>query len=190
MNFRKMKNCILLIVSACLFVNTLKLYAQDKTNVSGVYPHLAMVADQTPRTEAGTGALFPWANRLWVITYVAHFSGTGSGTGLYEINDKMEIRKRPESVVGTYANRFLHGPTNQLIIGPHIIDHNGNVRTIEGVINHRLAATMAHLTDPANKVYFLAMEGQFFEVDVHTLETKLLFNLCDELKEQKVQASF
>ena len=73
----------------------------------------------------------------------------------------MEIRKRPESVVGTYANRFLHGPTNQLIIGPHIIDHNGNVRTIEGVINHRLAATMAHLTDPANKVYFLAMEGQF-----------------------------
>lgn len=185
MNIRKMKNCILLIVSACWFVNTLKLYAQDKTNVSGVYPHLAMVADQTPRTEAGTGALFPWANRLWVITYVAHFSGTGSGTGLYEINDEMEIRKRPESVVGTYANRFLHGPTNQLIIGPHIIDHNGNVRTIEGVINHRLAATMAHLTDPANKVYFLAVEGQFFEVDVHTLETKLLFNLCDELKEPK-----
>ena len=47
MNIRKMKNCILLIVSACWFVNTLKLYAQDKTNVSGVYPHLAIV-EQVP----------------------------------------------------------------------------------------------------------------------------------------------
>ena len=82
MNIRKMKNCILLIVSACWFVNTLKLYAQDKTNVSGVYPHLAMVADQTPRTEAGTGALVPWAPRLWGITYVAHVRGPGSGTGV------------------------------------------------------------------------------------------------------------
>ena len=29
------------------------------------------------------------------------------------------------------------------------------------------------------------MEGQFFEVDVNTLDTKLLFNLYDELKEPK-----
>ncbi len=39
-----------------------------------------MVADHSPRTEAGTGALMPWANRLWVITYVAHTSWSGSGT--------------------------------------------------------------------------------------------------------------
>ena len=152
-------------------------------NASGVYPHLAMVADQTPRTEAGTGALFPWADRLWIVTYVAHMEGTGSGTGLYEINDKMEIRKRPESVVGTYANRLLHGPSNQLIIGPHVIDMQGNVRTIDGVKKHRLAATMTHLSDQENKVYFLAMEGEFFEVDINSLETKLLFNLMDELNE-------
>ena len=154
-------------------------------NVSGVFPHLAMVADHSPRTEAGTGALFPWADRLWIVTYVAHMEGTGSGTGLYEINEKMEIRKRPESVVGTYANRMLHGKTNQLIIGPHIIDVNGNVKTIDGVKNHRLAATLPHLKDPDNKVYFLAMEGQFFEVNVNTLETTLLFNLMDELNEPK-----
>ena len=58
----------------------------------------------------------------------------------------MEIHKRPESVVGTYANRLLHGPTNQLIIGPYIIDMKGNVRVIDGVKDHRLAATMTHLT--------------------------------------------
>lgn len=175
------KTIILLILSVvCIY----PIYAQQ-FNASGVFPHLAMVADQTPRTEAGTGALFPWADRLWIVTYVAHMEGSGSGTGLYEINQKMEIRKRPESVVGTYANRLLHGPSNQLIIGPHIIDMEGNVRTIDGVKKHRLAATLSHLTDPANKVYFLAMEGEFFEVDVNTLETKLLFNLMDELKEPK-----
>lgn len=157
----------------------------QQLNASGVFPHLAMVADQTPRTEAGTGALFPWANRLWVVTYVAHLERSGSGTGLYEITPDMKIRKRPESVVGTYANRLLHGPTNQLIIGPHIIDMEGNVRTIDGVKEHRLAATLSHLADPENKVYFLAMEGEFFETNVHTLETKLLFNLMDELKEPK-----
>ena len=139
-----------ILISVLLVLGCLnnKALSQQQINCSGVFPHLAMVADQTPRTEAGTGALFPWANRLWVVTYVAHFSATGSGTGLFEINDKMEIHKRPESVVGTYANRLLHGPTNQLIIGPYVIDMNGNVRVIDGVKDHRLAATMTHLTDP------------------------------------------
>ena len=130
------------------------LIAQQKTSVSGVFPQLAMVANHSPRTEAGTGGLMPWANRLWVITYVAHLSPSGSGTGLYEINDQMELKKRAESIVGTYANRFIHAPSNQLIIGPYAIDTLGNVRVINGVKNFRLAATMAHLTDPEKKVYF------------------------------------
>ena len=168
------------IIGICLCA--ISLQAQEQVNVSGVFPHLAMVGGHELRTEAGVGALFPWADRLWIVTYVAH---VGSETGLYEINDKMEIRKHPESVVGTYANRILHGYSDQLIIGPHIIDKNGNVRTFKDLVKHRLAATMLHLTDPENKVYFLVMEGQFFEADVHTLETKLLFNLMDELNEPK-----
>ncbi|MBD3265076.1 hypothetical protein GF373_00270 [bacterium] len=153
--------------------------------VSGVFPDLAMVADHQPRTEAGTGALLPWADRLWVVTYVAHMKGTGSGTGLYEIDvnedGKLQRTKRPESVVGTYANRMVHAQSNQIIIGPHIIDTEGNVRTINAIKNHRLTATMEHLTDPKNKVYFLAMEGEFFEVNVHTLEAKELYQLTDTL---------
>lgn len=155
-----------------------------KMQVSGIFPDLALVAGHSPRTEAGIGAMVPWANKLWMVTYVAHMKKTGSGTGLYEIDENMNLTKRAESVVGTYANRLVHGPSNQLIIGPHIIDTLGNVRTIDGVKDHRLAATMEHLTDN-NKVYFLAMEGQFFEVDVHTLKTTELFNLMQELNEPK-----
>ena len=40
---------------------------------------------------------------------------------------------------------------------------------------------MRHLTDPANKVYVLAMEGRFYETDVHSLETKFLVDLQQEL---------
>ncbi len=175
---------ILLLLVGNAVVHAQENNPNSKIQVSGIFPSLAMVADHSPRTEAGIGAMVPWANRLWVVTYVAHMSRTGSGTGLYEIDENMNLTKRPESVVGTYANRLIHGPSNQLIIGPHIIDTLGNVRTIDGVKGHRLAATMEHLTDN-NKVYFLAMEGQFFEVDVHTLETKELFNLMVELDEPK-----
>ncbi len=177
----KLKKLIVLACAVCLHINALP--QQQKTQVSGVFPDLAMVAGHSPRTEAGTGAMMPWADRLWVITYVAHMKETGSGTGLYEIDKDMNLKKRPESVTGTYANRLVHGPSHQLIIGPHIIDTLGNVRTIDGVKEHRLAATMEHLTDPDNKVYFLAMEGDFFEVDVNTLATTKLFQLMDELDE-------
>jgi len=174
----------LLLVAACMEAEDRdKTVQTDCLEVSGVFPHLAMVAEHSPRSEAGIGGLMPWADRLWAITYVAHLEGTGSGTGLYEIDGEMNLCKRPESVVGTYANRLIHGGSNQLIIGPYLIDVEGNVRLIDGVKNHRLAATMEHLTDPANMVYFLGMEGEFFEVNVRTLETRQLFDLMHELDE-------
>ncbi|NIT83141.1 MAG: hypothetical protein GWM98_16910, partial [Nitrospinaceae bacterium] len=46
---------------------------------------------------------------------------------------------------------------------------------------YRLTATMRHLEDPENKVYFLSMEGPLFEADVHTLKVKQLFDLAGEL---------
>ncbi len=153
--------------------------------VSGVFPSLALTASHYPRTEAGTGALMPWANRLWVMTYVAHLAGTGNGTGLYEIDENLQLKKNPASIVGTYANRLIHTHSMQLAIGPYLIDTLGNVRLIKEFSNHRLAATMNHLTDPVNKLYYLAMEGEFFEVDVHTLKVTQLFQLMDELQEPK-----
>ena len=150
---------------------------------SGVVPKLAVSAGlQGPRSECGIGALVPWADRLWLITYVAHKAGSGSGTGLYEIDGDFNLRKRPESVVGTYANRFVHAPTTQMIIGPHIIDAERRVRTFRDLADSRLTATMTHLVDPANKVYFLGMEGEFWEADVRTLRVQRLFDLCKELE--------
>ena len=151
-------------------------------NINGIIPSLSVRADLgPPRSESGIGALMPWAGKLWMVTYVSHKAGTGSGTGLYEIDENLTMRKRPESIVGTYANRMIHRQSNQLIIGPHIIDTEGNVRNIEEFQNHRLTATMEHLDDPTNKVLFLTMEGLLFETDVKTLETKQLFDLVKEL---------
>ena len=154
----------------------------SRTGISGVFPHLAVKAGHFPaRTETGIGALMPWAERLWFVTYVAHKSATGSGTGLFTVDDDLGIAKHPQSVVGTYANRMIHKQSSQCIIGPHIIDTEGAVRTFRELVNTRLAATCEHLFDPANKVYFLGMEGEFYEADVKTLKVTQLANLLTEL---------
>ena len=150
-------------------------------NINGVFPHLHVTADLVPRrTEAGIGALMPWADRLWMVTYPSN-PRSGSGTGLYEIQPDLTMRKRPESIVGTFANRMVHRASDQMIIGPHIIDAGGQVRTIEAIADARLTATMQHLHDPEHLVYFLGMEGELFEVDVHTLRATQLFDLTREL---------
>jgi hypothetical protein len=149
--------------------------------IGGVFPHMTVMAKGLgSNSEAGIGALIPWAQKLWAVGYVAHING--QGLGLYEIGEDMTMRRHPASVTGTFANRLPHWPSGQAFIGPYAIDADGNVRTIEALKNVRLAATCDHLTDPANKVYFLGMEGGFWETDVHTLETKHLFNLVKELQ--------
>ena len=150
---------------------------------SGVVPRLALQAGLgPPRTECGVGALMPWAGRLWAVAYVSHKKETGVGTGLYEIDEDFRLTQRPESRVGTYTNRMVHFASSQLIIGPHVIDPDRNVRTIEPLVDVRLCSTMAHLEDPDNKVYMLGMEGEFFEMDVRSLEVRQLADLVAELQ--------
>ena len=143
---------------------------------SGIYPHLAAIADSY--SECGIGAVVPWADRLWYVSYVSHKSG--GGVGLYEITPELSIRRRPESVVGTHAGRMIHGESNQLIIGPYLIDGQANVRVFDDLTTERVTAVMRHLTDPARKVYVQAMEGCLYEADVHTLEVTPLFDLSKE----------
>ncbi len=166
--------------------------------IQGVYPHLASLS--TSYTEAGIGALVPWADRLWYVSYVAHIQG--EGVGLYEILAgcssqqtglgssvkpsadgplPLAIRRHPASIVGTHANRMIHPETQQLLIGPYVIDAKGQVRVIKQLVHERLTGTMRHLTDPAHKVYYLAMEGAFYEVDLATLQARKLFELTKEL---------
>ncbi len=149
--------------------------------VKGVFPKMTVMAEGVGSdSEAGIGALIPWAEKLWAIGYVSHIRG--KGLGLYEISEDMTMRKHPASVTGTFANRMVHWDSEQAFIGPHAIDAKGNVRTIEALKGHRLTATMRHLKAPKEMVYFLTMEGLLFEVNVKTLEAKRLFNLVKELE--------
>jgi hypothetical protein len=153
---------------------------QAPLQINGVFPKLTVYAPgDGSDSETGIGALIPWADKLWAVGYVAHIRG--SGIGLYEISDDMTMRKHPASVTGTFANRLVHWETRQVVIGPHVIDAAGNVRTFAELSKHRLTATARHLEHPATMVYFLTMEGKLYEADLKTLESKQLFNLNDEL---------
>ena len=136
---------------------------------SGIYPELAYFNNEG---ECGTGAVVPWAGRLWVITYGPHLP-YGSSDKLYEITPDLTQIVRPESVGGTPANRMIHKESNQLIIGPYFIGANRDVRVIPPkLMPGRLTGNARHLSDPENKIYFATMEDGLYEVDVRTLAVK------------------
>lgn len=162
-----MKKLNLSVVSlTCLLGFAAALPAAEPRCLSGVYPHLAMFNNED---ECGTGAVVPWADRLWVVTYAPH-RPTGSSDKLYEITPDLRQIIRPESIGGTPANRMIHRESQQLFIGPYAIDANRNVRVIPyDKMFGRPTGNARHLTDPANKVYFATMEEGLYEVDVRTL---------------------
>ncbi len=146
--------------------------AAEEREVSGIYPHLATFNNEG---ECGTGAVVPWADRLWVISYGPH-KPTGSSDKLYEITPDLRQIVRPESIGGTPANRMIHRESKQLIIGPYFIDEQRNVRTIPYTsMFGRHTANARHLTDPAGKIYYATMEEGIYEVDVKTLAVKELW---------------
>ena len=140
--------------------------AETPPSFSGIYPHLAAFNDEG---ECGTGAVVPWAGRLWVITYAPH-KPTGSSDKLYEITPDLRQIIRPESVGGTPANRMIHRESQQLFIGPYVIDTNRGVRVLSPEkMFGRLTGNARHLTDPTNKIYYATMEEGLYEVNVKTL---------------------
>ncbi|WP_053183939.1 hypothetical protein [Sunxiuqinia dokdonensis] len=139
---------------------------------SGIYPHLAYYNNEG---ECGTGAVVPWADRLWVITYGPHLP-KGSSDKLYEITPDLKQIVREESIGGTPANRMIHKESNQLFIGPYAIDSVRNVRVIPyAKMPGRHTGNARHLTDPAGKIYYGTMEEGFYEVNVKTLQPTMLY---------------
>lgn len=153
--------------------------ASAKPVFSGIYPHLAMFNNEG---ECGTGAVVPWAGKLWVITYGPHLPN-GSSDKLYEISADLAQAIRPESVGGTPANRMIHKESNQLFIGPYAISAEGGVRAISPKsMPGRMTANARHLTDPAGKIYYATMEEGVYEVDVKTLAVAELFKDANSTK--------
>lgn len=157
----------------CLFlVGCLHLPAFAQVDYSGVYPHLVM---SNREGECGTGAVVPWADRLWVITYAPHMP-KGSTDKLYEITPDLKQIMRPESIGGTPANRMIHEESQQLFIGPYVIDAQRGVRTIPYTAMYgRPTGNARHLTEPAGKILYATMEEGIYEVDVNTLAVKDLW---------------
>lgn len=139
---------------------------------SGIYPHLAFFNNEG---ECGTGAVVPWAGKLWALTYAPHMP-KGSSDKLYEISPDLVPSVRPESIGGTPANRMIHRESGQLFMGPYAIDETGKVRVIPySELFGRPTANARHLVDPAGKIYCASMEEALYEIDVKTLAVTALY---------------
>jgi len=139
--------------------------------ISGIYPHLAVMNHSR---ECGIGAVVPWTGKLWFITYAPH-KPLGSDDKLYWIDRGCRLGAWPGSVGGTPAGRMIHRESNQLIIGPYLIDAKGHVRVIPPKrMPGRITAVARHLSEPERKVYFITMEEGLYEVDVYTLDVKTI----------------
>lgn len=161
-----------LSLTLCLALSFATLLRAAPTSWSGIYPHLASFNDED---ECGTGAIVPWAGKLWFLTYAPH-SPFGSSDKLYSVSPELALTIHPESIGGTPANRMIHKESEQLFIGPYAIGKNGKVRAISyEKMPGRPTGNARHLTDPAGKLYYASMEEGLYEVDVKTLEVKTLY---------------
>jgi len=166
-------------INKIVFVSSLVILLQfscsNKTEYkefSGIYPHLAYYNGDG---ECGTGAVVPWADRLWVVTYSPH-RPYGSDDKLYEITPDLDIIVRHESIGGTPANRMIHKESDQLFIGPYVIDDDRNIRTLSyKTIPGRHTGLARHLSDPKNRILLATMEAGFYDIDVKSLEPKTLY---------------
>ena len=75
--------------------------------ISGVYPHLTTYSQSRKdgkffkdrHEECGIGAIIPWADKLWMVTYAPHMP-RGSDHKLYSIDKDMNMTIHAESVGG------------------------------------------------------------------------------------------
>lgn len=150
--------------------------------ISGIYPHLTTYAHGRINgeygfgNECGIGALAEWNGKLYMINYAAH-QPKGSEHKLYIVDKALNMRIFEGSIGGTPTARMIHKESNQLLIGPYLIDSLDNIRVVPYTrMEGRLNAYARHLKDPENWVYMYDMEGMLYELNVHTLVVNKLFH--------------
>jgi hypothetical protein len=155
---------------------------KSQRKISGIYPHLSTYSHARIKgnyalgDECGIGAMAIWQDKLYMINYAAH-KPKGSEHKLYIVDKNKKTTIFEGSIGGTPAARMVHQESNQLFIGPYVIDNKSNIRVIPiKNMEGRLTAIARHLKEPENKVYYYDMEGMLYEVDVHTLKVVKLYN--------------
>ncbi len=129
----------------------------------------------TRATSAVRGPVVPWAGKLWWVSYSPHMP-RGSDDKLYAADKSLDLFHWTGSVGGTPANRMIHRESQQLLIGPYLINDEGKIRVIPpSVMPGRLTGNARHLTDPEHLVYYATMEEGFYSVDVNSLQVTQLF---------------
>ena len=120
-----------------------------------------------------------WAGGLY---YVSYLSVPNAGTGGYlyrvEANMSMTVLHHHNSC---YANRMIHPKTNQIVIGPYVIDTEGNIKIFKDLLSDRLGGMALHINKPDEMVYLLSMDGPLYEANVVTMEVTKLYDLADVL---------
>ncbi len=83
---------------------------------------------------------------------------------------------------------MIHKESNQLFIGPYVIDNDRNVRVIPySVMPGRHTGNARHLFHPAEMIYYGTMEEGFYEVDVHSLKVNELYKDGNNAKGNRVE---
>ena len=77
------------LLAAALLASAVFTKAAEPRGFSGIYPQLAMYNEEG---ECGTGAVVPWAGRLWVVAYAPH------QPHVQNVYRKLEVHSRGEAV--------------------------------------------------------------------------------------------
>lgn len=148
--------------------------------VNGIFPGItATASSEAVRSESGTGALMPWAGQLWMVSYLS-VPNAGSGSGFYTIYPNMTMEKL-HTHDSCYANRMIHPKTNQIVIGPYVVDTNATWRIFKPLLKDRIGGMAEHILNPDEMVYMLSMDGPLYEANVVTMEVNQLSDLVVEL---------
>lgn len=155
---------------------------------SGVFPALTVTADTaptgpnitSPRSECGVGAMMAWADKLYVVSYLS-VPNAGSGTGLYAIDANLQMTKLANHS-SVYANRMMVPAMNVIVIGPYIIDSQGNIQVLQDLLHVRIGGMAEHILYPDSMVYMLGMDGPLWECNLLNLSCTQLFDLTVTLQ--------
>lgn len=125
----------------------------------------------TNRSEVGIGALMPWNDRLYYLTYLADYNvGRGGVLGCIDENGGDTVLDTHNSC---HTGRLVHYETNQLCMGEYLIASDGTVRKVAILAQQRVSAWARHLTAPLTKAYAASMGSSsnpalLWEVDLVT----------------------